>query len=336
MPDHVLYVGTADGVYVGEERGDAFEARALGLQGKGSIRNPVLVDRDDPDRLYVGTSREGVQASDDGGETWRGLNRGIVYREVWSVVQNRRSGDLYAGTGPATIYRSTDRGETWTDCEQLKRLPESIDWSFPQPPHIAHVKNMDVCAEDGERVMAALEEGWLVKSVDGGQTWRTIKQGTHFDSHSVVTMPDDPRIVMSTSGRGAFRSEDGGETFEPASQGLDCIYMAQIVVHPKRPSVLYTAAAEVPPPGWRTRPEGANAGFFRSEDQGRSWRRLKGGLPATLKGGPRATSGDPEDPDTFFVGLTDGSVWMSEDGGESFRQILSGLPEVSSLKVVRR
>jgi hypothetical protein len=60
-----------------------------------------------------------------------------------------------------------------------------------------------------------------------------------------------------------------------------------------------------------------------------SWSRQFGGS----HGGPRCVRWTG---DGFFVGMTDGTVWMSEDGGESFRQILSGLPEVVSLKVVHR
>jgi photosystem II stability/assembly factor-like uncharacterized protein len=96
--------------------------------------------------------------------------------------------------------------------------------------------------------------------------------------------------------------------------------------------VVFTAASAVPPPGWR-RPEGADAGFYRSEDQGLTWRRLAGGLPDHLTAAPRSTAGDPESPDVFIVGMTDGTVWMTEDAGESFRQALSGLPPVTAVSV---
>jgi hypothetical protein len=59
-------------------------------------------------------------------------------------------------------------------------------------------------------------------------------------------------------------------------------------------------------------------------------------LPEHFKDGPRATAGDPEDPSAFFVGMTDGTVWMSEDGGESFRQILSDLPQATSIRIAHR
>lgn len=271
--------------------------------------------------------------SADGGKRWEEINRGIIYKEIWSLLQHPDTGELIVGTGPVSVFKSANRGDSWEDCAGIRALPESEEWTFPNPPHVAHVKWLDAY---GDRIFCALEEGWLARSLDAGQSWQTIREGTHFDSHFVLTLPDNPSTVISTSGHGVYRSEDGGSTFTGANEGLDCQYLAQIVVHPAKPNVLFTAAAEVPPPYWSRRPEGANAGFFRSEDQGRSWHRLTGGLPAQITPAPRATAGDPDDPDTYFVGMTDGSVWMSEDGGASFRQILMGLPPVQSITVARR
>lgn len=213
-------------------------------------------------------------------------------------------------------------------------MPESIDWTFPRAPHIAHVKGMSVCADDPSLVLGAVEEGWIVRSRDGGATWETIKNGTEFDSHYVAIMPDNPSVILANSGDGFFRSTDGGDSFSRCTEGLDRRYFAQPVVHPDRPNVVYTAASAVPPPGWR-RPEGADAAFYRSEDQGLSWTRLTGGLPDYFSAAPRCVSGDPYDPEVVVVGMTDGTVWITEDGGELFRQALSGLPSVSAVSVAQ-
>lgn len=330
--NQTLYIGTVDGLYRGKVNGNENKVEPLRLQGKGVIRAPVVIDRSDPRRIYVATSRAGVWRTEDGAKNWREINEGVVYKEAWSLVQHPRTGELYVGTGPSSVFKSTDGGDTWSECEQLKTLPETEDWTFPHAPFISHVKGLSLCAEDPLFIFGAIEEGWLIRSKDGGKSWQNIKEGTGFDSHSVTIMPDNPRLVISTSGNGVFRSCNGGDSFEESSKGLDCRYLAQLVVHPARPKVLFTAAAEVPPPFWR-RPEGAASAFYRSEDQGATWHRLSGGLPERFKAAPRATAGDPEDPDVFFVGMTDGTVWMSGDSGESFRQILGDLPQVTSIRV---
>lgn len=329
----IVYIGTQDGLYEADLNGGVSEPRLLGLRGKGGMRCPVVVDVKDPSRLYAGTSQAGMFRTDDGGHTWQEINEGIIYKEIWWVAQHPRSGVLYAGTGPASVFKSTDGGESWQDCPQLRSLPETREWTFPGPPHIAHVKGLALTPDDPDRIFGAVEEGWIIRSTDGGASWQDIKAGTEFDSHSVTVMPDDPNVVISTSGTGVYKSVDGGDTFYDANKGMTQRYMTQIVVHASKPKILFTAAAEVPPPFWR-RPEGANAAFYRSEDQGDSWARLAGGLPTGPA--PRIVAGDPEHANTILAGLTDGSVWMTEDGGESFRTAVQGLPHVTGLRIAYR
>jgi len=233
------------------------------------------------------------------------------------------------------VFKSADGGDSWSDCEQLRNLPETIDWTFPRPPHVSHVKGLALRSDNSLAIIGAVEEGWVIRSQDGGETWQNIKEGVEFDAHYVAVMPDNQDVVIATSGKGIYRSRNGGASFVNSSKGLDCTYMVQVVVHPARPKVLFTAAAAVPPPFWR-RPEGAASSFYRSENQGESWEKVSGGLPSHFKAAPRAVAGDPEEANSFFVGMTDGSVWWSKDGGDSFRQILSELPEVTSIRVGQR
>jgi hypothetical protein len=155
-------------------------------------------------------------------------------------------------------------------------------------------------------------------------------------------MPNtEARVIVSTSGSGVYRSDNGGSSFSASDAGLDRRYMAQLAVNPLRPEVVLTAAAAVPPPGW-SRPEGAHSAIYRSGDQARTWQRLTGGLPDELSAAPRAVAGDPSDANVVCVGMTDGTVWLTEDGGESFRAaVRMPMPRdggrasgVSSLRVI--
>jgi photosystem II stability/assembly factor-like uncharacterized protein len=330
--NRILYVGTEDGLYLAEEKGKEYHPHPLALQGKGALRSPVVIDRDDRRRIYAATARGGVQRSEDAGQTWREINNGILYKEAWCIVQHPKTGELVVGTGPSSVFKSADGGDSWVDCERLRDLPETIDWTFPRPPHVSHVKGLALRTDNPMFILGAVEEGWVIRSLDGGKSWQNIKDGVEFDAHSVAVMPDNPEVVIATSGQGVYKSSNGGDSFVNSSQGLDCHYMAQLVCHPARPKVLFTAAASVPPPFWR-RPEGAASAFYRSENQGESWEKLSGGLPDHLKAAPRATAGDPEEPNGFFIGMNDGTIWCSTDGGESFHQIVGGLPSISSIRV---
>lgn len=330
--DRVLFVGTNEGLYRADDRGGEYETRLLGLADRGGIRSPTVVDFNDPQVLYAGTSRGGMFRSEDEGKTWHEINEGIVYKEIWSTAQHPRTGELLAGTGPASLFKSTNGGDRWVESEGLKALPTTKEWSFPQPPHVAHVKGLSLYAGDPSLIFGSVEEGWAVRSRDAGKTWENLRENLEFDLHYIYVMPDDPTIILATSGHGFFRSFDGGDTWERVEDGLDFRYFAPLAFHPARANVLFTAAASTPPPGWR-RPEGAESAFYRSDDRGESWQRLNGGLPERLPAAPRAVASDPTDPNAFFIGMTTGSIWMTENGGESFQEILNGLPQVSSITV---
>ena len=345
MSERRLLIGTPAGLFEARGNGGRYEARALGLKGNGQIR-AVLVDKDDPAVIYTGTSPGGVWRSDDAGLTWHEKNDGLIYKNAWSIAQHPKTGELWLGTEPANVFKSTDRGEHWEHCEQLQTLQETQFWTFPRPPHVAHVKSLALRADDPGWVYGAIEEGWIVRTTDGGRTWVNLKQGIEFDMHQVTVMPDDPRVVLAVSGQGAYRSENGGDAFHDSNTGLEGRYCAPAAVHPDRPSTVYLAAAESAPPFWRG-PKGANSSFYRSDDQGASWRRLRGGLPDVITAAARGTAVDPADPDTFAVGVSEGlpfppgqrqsgAVWLTEDGGGSFRKIVEGIPPVYSLKIAQR
>lgn len=326
-----LYVATGRGVFLAKRNGGTGETRALGLQDHGGIRS-LLVDRHDPARLWAASERGGVWRTDDGGRTWAEKNQGLVYKHAFSLAQHPETGDVYVGTEPACIFKSSDGGETWTELDALRRLRTREDWSFPGPPYIPHVKGLGLYRSDPELIFAAVEEGWLVRSRDGGASWDNLKNGTEFDSHTVTVLPSNPDVIVATSGKGFHRSEDGGDTFTEVGDGIAYEYLCHIAVHPARPEVLFTAGTEVPPPDWG-RPGGPGGEVYRSENAGKSWRRLTGGLPGRIETAPRAVAGDRQDPDALYVGLQAGEIWASPDGGEGFTQFAAGLPPVLGIEV---
>ena len=245
--DRILYVGTEDGLYLAEPDGKEYKSRPLALQGKGILRSPVQIDRDNPCRIYAATSRCGMQRSEDGGQSWREINNGILYKEAWCVVQHPQSAELFVGTGPSSVFKSADCGDELGRLrDSSETCPETIDWTFPRPPHVSHVKGLALCPDDPSVILGAIEEGWIVRSQDGGKSWQNIKEGVEFDAHSVAVMPDNPAVVIATSGQGVYKSANGGDSFVESSNGLDRRYMAQLVCHPARPKGAFSAAAAVP------------------------------------------------------------------------------------------
>ena len=84
---------------------------------------------------------------------------------------------------------------------------------FPNRPHIPHVKHVCLRADDPLDILAAVEEGWLIRSRDGGSTWANLTDGTEFDSHTAYFIPPrEAQVIVRASGSGAhlaiYRSSD--------------------------------------------------------------------------------------------------------------------------------
>ena len=321
--------GPPDGVYRLESRG---EPVPVGVSGRGGVLAPVVVDAGEPIRWYAATRGAGVWRTDDAGATWVPSDAGLTYREVWSLAQHPVTAQLVAGTGPAALFISTDRGETWRGLPSLLALPERRAWEFPGPPFHAHVKGIGLVADDPDVIFGAVEEGGVLRSRDGGRSWVNLRDGVEFDCHS-VTVGAEPGAVLVTAGTGVYRSVDGGDTFSPSHDGITTRYMTPLWTHSKRPGALIVGGAQVPPPMWR-RPAGAAGAVYRSEDGGLTWRRLRTGLPEPLVPAPLSLAADPDEPETVYMGLSDGSVWLSRDAGEGFRALARGLPPVYGITIL--
>jgi photosystem II stability/assembly factor-like uncharacterized protein len=297
----------------------------------------MIIEANHPQTLYVGTQYDGVFKSTDGGQSWYEVNQGLTRRQIWSLAQHPLTGELYAGTEPSALYRSRNGGESWEECKAIQELPRLKEWTFPRPPHLSHIKAISFSQRDPNLIYCAVEEGWLIRSRDGGESWENLTEGSEFDAHDVKLMTDNEQeqLVLQSSGTGIYRSSDGGNHFSPAMEGLGRRYVSPIGVHPSRPQLLVVAAAKNPPPFWFIPGRGgADSAFYRSSDQGKSWQPVAN--TPYLKGGSWTVGVDPADPDTFGVGLHDRTVWLSEDGGESFCQIVAGLPLVGTVTISRR
>jgi len=335
--DTVLYAGTVDGLYRIEEKAGEFDARFIGFRDMGGMRAPVVQDEDDARRLYAGTLKGGFFVSEDGGESWQEHNQGIVYKNVWSIAQHPLTRTLWAGTSPADVFRSDDRGETWQECASLHSLPTTKGWTGPVPPHVSRMKSLALDANDPAAIYGAIEEGWAVRSLDGGATWDQLSEGMDHDAHYITVMLDSSDVVIATGGKGVYRSTDRGTTWSKREAGLEEFRYtpAYVVMRPSRPRELLTTVTKTGPGGWG-KPEPPGVAFARSSDQGETWQVLSRAVSDDFHPVPRGFVGDPDDMDTCYAGMTDGSVWMSADDGEHFEQIVAGLPSIQSLAVARR
>jgi photosystem II stability/assembly factor-like uncharacterized protein len=329
-PADEIVVGTANGVVqLGRtERDGAWRETSRALAG---LHVSNLVEDVERGRLFAGTHGDGIHASDDGGRTWRRMDRGVTHANIYAMTAARGADGVrvYAGTEPAHLFVTRDGGETWQELPALRSAPSVKDWMFPAPPHVAHVKHIAIDPRSADTVYASIEVGGAFKSTDGGRTWRQLR-GFFEDVHRIVVTAARPDELVMGNGIGVYRSGDGGETWEQLTdRSARIAYPDAVIIHPRDPDTVFMAGAICGPGDWR-KTKTADARVARSRDGGRHWRYLEGGLPSHIHGNIEGfTLNAWPGGSALFAATTDGDVFLSEDEGDTWTTIARRIGAVS-------
>lgn len=195
------------------------------------------------------------------------------------------------------------------------------------------------------------ESTWYV-AVGSGGVWKTTNAGTTFHpifdkqisfSIGCVTIdPNNPFVIWVGTGEnvggrhvgfgdGIYRSEDGGSTW--TNMGLkNSEHISKISVDPSNSNIIFVAAQG---PLWS---KGGERGFYKSTDGGKSWKKTLGDDEWT---GVTDFVVDPRDPDRIYAatwqhhrtvaswmgGGEKTKIYLSTDGGETWKTLKTGLPE---------
>lgn len=332
-----LLVGTADGIFSFRKRNAAWEQQAKVLPGKhisSILFEPVS------QMLFAGTYGCEIFSSADMGKNWQRRDSGIGELEIYCLAAQLVGGRprVYAGTQPAHLFYSDDLGQSWTELPGLLNVPGIEMWTFPAPPHQAHVKSLAFDPKDPDIIHLAIEVGGFLKSMDGGETWTTVS-GINPDAHRVVVSIADPAkiyLIMPTTNcgpevaAGVCVSKDEGSTWTSLTpRDFRIGYVDPFCVHPHNPNLLFVAGAKTGPGTWR-KLHTADARVARSRDGGKTWDILNGGLPEHIRANIEGMAMDVWNGGfALFAGTTDGDVFYSEDEGENWAAIIKGIGPVS-------
>ena len=185
--------------------------------------------------------------------------------------------------------------------------------------------------------------GGVWKTTDLGNTWRNVSDG-FFQSPSIgaiaVAHDDGDLVWVGTgsdglrsnviAGRGVYRSTDAGETW--SCMGLESTgQIGAVLIHPTDHDVVYVAAI-----GNAFAPN-EDRGVYRTKDGGETWQRVFRVSPTC---GAVDLELHPANPDVVYASMweaerkpwtiksggTQGGVWRTTDGGETWAQLQGGLP----------
>ncbi len=275
-----------------------------------------------PTITYAGTQGRGVLRSDDRGRTWRPA--GLDGKIIKSIAVSRVEPDtVYAGTKPARLYVSRDGGLMWRELESFRRIRSRWFWFSPaEKPFTAYVQAIALSPTDPSVVLAGIEAGAVMRSIDGGHTWSGHRPGALRDCHSLIFHATNGNWVYQGGAwfraRGAAVSRDAGAHWTAPRDGIDRAYGWAVAADPARPEVWYISVS--PDPKKAHSDGNAQACIFRSIG-GARWEKLSGGLPQPLDYMPYALLTDPQAQGHVYAGLSNGEVWQSSDYGEAWQRL---------------
>ena len=260
----------------------------------------------------------------DDGNVWTILDGSDLYRfvgEGWAkvaVVSPLRAncllpaGDIaYVGTSDAHLLL-VDR-DSVRRVESFETMDGREDWYTPWgggPPDVRSFAR----APAGE-IFANVHVGGIARSADEGRSWEPTID-IHSDVHQVVAGTGS---VVAATALGLAVSSDSGDTWDFYSEGLHATYARAV-----------TTAGDVVLMSVSQGPRGGRAAVYRFDPADRSFRKLESGLPEWIDGNIDTHCLIARQ-STVALGTEDGSVYMSEDGGETWGSVASDLPPVRCL-----
>ncbi len=316
-----VYVGMHDGVCAvfSKDDGQTWQQGPVTPLPHAAARltaSPV-----DPKRAFLAAYEAGVYRTDDSGLTWQHLGSYPTPYAHSVLAHPSDAATVYVGSEPAALFQSTDSGDSWQECPGFRAVPESKDWGFHAETRDSHVRDLRMAHDDPARLFAGIEVGGMVRSQDGGSTWKQLP-GLNDDIHCVNLSRSRPHTVYVATARAPYRTDDEGDHWELINAGLDRRYTLHIAADPEDADlVLVTVSANA----GRKDPQ-----FYRSTNGGRSWTLVEGlgqgEEPADMV---VAFDWDSESPGRVYAGTDGGNLFCSEDLGETWKQLPVSLPSVA-------
>ena len=274
-----------------------------------------------------------------------------VYHMKGSPVDGSR---IYASQSSGwfgqIIQRSDDGGKSWETVGNeftYHGIPGTHQWydGTPHPWEFKRVWHLEPSLTDPNTVYAGVEDAALFRTTDGGKCWEELSglrchtSGSRWAPgaggmclHTIIADPSNAeRMFVAISSAGAFRTDDGGVSWQPINRGLRSEYIPdpnadvghcvhRLAMHPSRPNVLFMQKH------WDV---------MRTDDGGDSWHEISGNLPTDFG---FAIDVHAHEPDTVYVipiksdsehYVPDGKlrVFRSRTGGNEWEPLGEGLPQ---------
>jgi hypothetical protein len=212
--------------------------------GGGMCLHTILLDPQDPDRIYIAISSAGAFRTEDGGSTWKPINHGLksnyipdqtaeIGHCVHRIALHPSRPDVLFMQKHWDVMRSDNAGDSWQ--EVSGNLP--TDFGFVIDVHAHEPETIYVVPIKSDSEHFPLEGKLRVyRSRSGGNEWEELTKGLPQSNCYVnvlrdamaVDSLDSCGVYFGTTGGQVYASPDAGDTWAPIVRDLPAVLSVEV------------------------------------------------------------------------------------------------------------
>ena len=262
----------------------------------------------------------------------------LKFRSVGPAFMSGRIGDIaidqknpntwYVAVASGGVWKTTNAGTTFTPIFDSQKS-YSIG-CVTVDPSVSSTIWVGTGENNGGRHIG-FGDGIYV-SHDSGKTWKNKGLAKSEHLSKILVDPRDSNVIFAASQgplwspggeRGLYKSEDGGENWKQILAAGEYTGVTDVVFDPKNPDVLYAATHQRHRNVWAILNVGPETAIHQSVDGGKTWKKLKSGLPSENMG-KISLQVSPQDSNTVYATIElpgrKGGFWRSENAGASWKK----------------
>ncbi len=266
--------------------------------------------------------------------------------KVWALEAGGADepGVLWCGTIPGGLFRSADGGSSWELVRPLWDHPKRKEW-FGGGADLSGIHSVCIHPHNSRHVTVGVSCGGVWETTDGGATWNCRADGMRAaymppekqyepniqDVHRLVRCLAHPDHLWAQHHNGVFRSTDGAASWQEVTDIAPSTFGFAAAVHPHDPATAWLVPAVKDE---RRIPVDGKVVVTRTRDGGATWEALRRGLPQEHAYDLTYRHGLDVDGrgESLAFGTTTGSVWVSDDQGDSWQNVSTHLPPVYAVR----